>query len=261
MFLQLFAKEWSIKVPKRRGFTPLEIGISNWASKRFLTGFTLIELLVVIAIIALLMAILMPALQRARKQAKGINCKSNMRQIGLAANLYAGDYDLRIPRGAASSTDRAWYQLFMPFLAQRPIGNDYRTVKIYRCPSYPDREQTVCYVVNGWDFDGKNDMVGREILKPTKLTTCNHRAYTIYLVDNEDGPWRHIIRKADDPGNNRCDVWNPGHLPSSDSHDVTTGRRVARARHRNGFNSLYLDWHVEWMAAEDMTIDMWRFEK
>ncbi|MHC4173982.1 MAG: type II secretion system protein [Planctomycetota bacterium] len=239
-----------MSIHKRKGFTRHAYG-----------GFTLIELLVVIAIIALLMAILMPALQRAKKQAKGVKCRSNMRQIGLAANLYAEEYDLRVPRGAAGSTRRAWYQLFMPFLAQKPIGNDYRTVKIYRCPSYPDKEQTVCYVVNGWIFKDRTDVEGDEILKPTKLTTCTHRARTIYLVDNEDGSWRHIIRKAEDPGVRRCDVWHPGHLPSSESHDVTRGRRVARARHRNGFNALYLDWHVEWMAAEDMTIDMWRFQK
>jgi len=224
-------------------------------------AFTLIELLVVIAIIALLMAILVPVLGRARKQAYAVNCKSNLRQIGLATHLYAEDYDLYVPRGAAGSTERAWYQLFMPFLAQKPKGNDYRTVKIYRCPSYPDKEQTVCYVVNGWDFKDKNDMVGDEILRPTKLTTCTQRAYTLYLVDNEDGPWRHIIRKADDPGIKRCDVWHPGHMPTSESHDITRGRRVARARHRFGCNSLYLDWHVEYIPAEDMTIDMWRWKK
>ena len=224
-------------------------------------GFTLIELLVVIAIIALLMAILMPALQRARKQAKNVQCQSNMRQVGIAANLYAEENELFVPRGKAGGTGGAWYQLFMPLLAQKPTGDDYRTVKIYRCPSYPDKEQTVCYVVNGWDFKNRSDMDGKEILKPSKLTTCTHQAYTIYLADNEDGPWRHIIRKANDPGHNRCDVWNPGHMPYSDSQDVTIGRRVARARHRKGANFLFLDWHVEWMAAEDVTIDMWRFDK
>ena len=138
-------------------------------------GFTLIELLVVIAIIALLMAILMPALQRVRKQAKGVVCKSNLRQIGLAANLYAEEYEQYVPRGLAGGTGKAWFQLFMSFLAQKPIGNDYRTVDIYRCPSYPDKEQTVCYVVNGWDFEDKNDMFGREILLPSKLSDCNNR--------------------------------------------------------------------------------------
>jgi prepilin-type processing-associated H-X9-DG protein len=47
----------------------------------------------------------------------------------------------------------------------------------------------------------------------------------------------------------------------SDSQDITTGRRIARARHRNGCNGLYLDWHVEWMAAEEMNANQWRFEK
>ena len=224
-------------------------------------GFTLIELLVVIAIIALLMGILMPALQRARKQAKGVICQSNLRQIGIGANLYAEEHEQFIPRGLAGGTGKAWFQLFMPFLAQKPIGNDYRTVDIYRCPAYPDKEQTVCYVVNGWDFRNRNDMEGVEILKPSKLSESTQRAFTIYLADNENGSWRHIIRKADDEGNNRCDVWTPGHLPSSDSQDVTRGRRVARARHRKGANCLFLDWHVDWVAAEDMTIDMWRFEK
>ena len=225
------------------------------------SGFTLIELLVVIAIIALLMGILMPALQRVRKQAQAVVCKSNLRQVGLAANLYAEEYDLYVPRGLAGGTGKAWFQLFMPFLAQKPIGNDYRTVEIYRCPSYPDKEQTVCYVVNGWDFKDKNDTVGKEILTPSKLSDCARRAYTVYLTDNEYASWRHIIRKADDPGNNRCDVWTTTHLPDSTNQDITRGRRVAKARHRKGSNCLFLDWHVEWVAAEDMTIDMWRFEK
>ena len=90
----------------------------------------------------------------------------------------------------------------------------------------------------------------------TKLTTCTNRASTIYLADNEDGPWRSIIRKTGDPGDTRCDVWNPDHLPPSDGD-----RRVAQARHRDGCNTLFLDWHVEWVAAEDMTIGLWRFEK
>jgi prepilin-type N-terminal cleavage/methylation domain-containing protein/prepilin-type processing-associated H-X9-DG protein len=224
-------------------------------------GFTLIELLVVIAIIALLLAILMPALQRVKKQAQGVVCQNNLKQVGTAAFMYADEYEQFVPRGLAGGTGKAWFQLFMPLLSQKPINNDYRTVDIYRCPSYPDKEQTVCYVVNGWEFDNENDMTGSEILLPSKLSECTQPAYTIFLTDNEDGPWRHIVTKAADPGHNRCDVWTPGHLPSSDSEDVTNGRRVARARHRNGSNCLFLDWHVDWMDAEDITIDFWRFEK
>ncbi|MFH1881657.1 MAG: type II secretion system protein [Planctomycetota bacterium] len=91
---------------KQRGFTPLEIRTPNQESGKFLrkeslglTGFTLIELLVVIAIIALLMAILMPALQRVRKQARGVVCLNRLKQWGLFFAMYAEDHDGRFMEG------------------------------------------------------------------------------------------------------------------------------------------------------------------
>ncbi len=56
-------------------------------------AFTLIELLVVIAIISILAAILLPVFQQVRKRALNTQDMSNLRQIGLAAQLYAGDAD------------------------------------------------------------------------------------------------------------------------------------------------------------------------
>ena len=220
-------------------------------------GFTLIELLVVIAIIAVLMGVLMPALQRVRKQAKGTVCKNNLRQIGVAANLYAQAYDMFVPRSSEwGGSVQPWFELFMPVLSQTSEDGDYRTIDIFRCPSYPDKEQTVCYVVNGW-----GSSVGGQGSRPSRLTDVKRPAYTIYLTDNEDGPWRSIIRKATDRDMTRCDVFRPEHLPNSDSEGDTGGRRVAKARHRDGVNCLYLDWHVEWMASRDMTEEMWYFDR
>ena len=59
--------------------------------RRSLSAFTLIELLVVISIIALLIAILLPVLGAARESTKDQQCKSNLRQLGIAQFAFVGD--------------------------------------------------------------------------------------------------------------------------------------------------------------------------
>ena len=62
-----------------------------------LAGFTLIELLVVVAIIALLISILLPSLVKVKAHVRTVACMSNPRQIVMALNYYAEDYDGYLP--------------------------------------------------------------------------------------------------------------------------------------------------------------------
>lgn len=60
-------------------------------------AFTLIELLVVVAIIVILIAILLPSLSNARENARLVKCQSNLRQCGVAFQMYGEDNGLRFP--------------------------------------------------------------------------------------------------------------------------------------------------------------------
>ena len=233
-------------------------------------AFTLIELLVVIAIIALLLAILMPSLGAAKKRGQDVVCLSNLKQIGMAANLYANDYAEKIPRGDGGGT-MIWFMKFLPYVGQSSNITYYKQVDIYKCKSFPrsgfgfqidngsEKEvpnslQTVCYVVNAWAFENSSDTIGFQTDEPTRLSKIRIPSSTAYLTDNEAGEWRPIIESELSSDIGRCDIFKPTHLPMSDNIKKLDGRRIARERHRNGCNLLFLDWHAERMDAEDITM-------
>lgn len=99
-----------------------------------LLAFTLIELLVVIAIIAILAAMLLPALAKAKQKAQQTVCKNNLKQVGLAIQLYINDNNDTLPgpfflnqqSGYASTTP-----YYLPYLLWSYLGLKDPSVSVF----------------------------------------------------------------------------------------------------------------------------------
>ena len=92
-------------------------------------AFTLVELLVVIGIIAVLISVLLPALNRARAASNSVWCLNNLKQMGIAIRMYAGDNKDRLPiaywdgytsPNLEGATDWAW--LILPYMKKGASG-------------------------------------------------------------------------------------------------------------------------------------------
>ncbi len=107
-------------------------------------AFTLIELLTVIAIIAILAAILIPVVGEVRESARSSQCKSNLRQIGMAVHAFVNDNDGHMPGPTWQFIDGYYPRGGLPLTLGSYLGippaaadsNELIWMEIFECPSY-----------------------------------------------------------------------------------------------------------------------------
>lgn len=221
---------------------------------RVRSGFTLIELLVVAAIIAVLAGMLLPAVGMVRAAARGSQCASNQRQIGLAINAYAIDWDGRLPPAHIQTLGYFWtnedvlgghLDASNVVWGRFPIG---RRTGPLRCPDdvrvapCPD-PLSISYGLNArvfpYSITPASDAVAWA--KCMSLSRLRHTAVFAIATDTQDARW--YINFPPLPEVFYVD-------PASATNWSTDPKPYhAIARHRSGTNVLFADGHVAWSRS------------
>jgi prepilin-type N-terminal cleavage/methylation domain-containing protein/prepilin-type processing-associated H-X9-DG protein len=191
-------------------------------------GFTLVELLVVFAVLAILLALIFPVFSRAMQSAQSAKCVSNLKQIGVAVNLYCNDHDGLYPRSYGGGSDFYWISL-EPYAGKAWTGDKLGGYKpgIYWCPAVAEAWNKVASIkslTTFWPNYGMNPAIS-----PTGSDTIAHR-------QNINNPSRKVLIM--DSGFNKDTTI----AVLSASYYINFGTDF----HNGGNNVLFVDGHVTW---------------